>query len=421
MNKKQLKLNHIYHGKAEEILQTFPDNCIDTIVTSPPYWSLRDYHVEGQLGLENTLQEYLDNVLFITKELKRVLKPSGVMFWIHGNSYSGKMGKRIGWSEYPISNQLANERGIAFTFTPTYPLPQKCLTNQNLRLLLRLTDEQGWIHRNTIIWHKPNAMPSPVKDRFTNSYETIFMLTKSKKYFFDLDAIRIPHSESGLKRKKYVLNKFGGNSVNPDGKLSKGLKGGSKGTFVKTNPLGKNPTDVVKVKEVRLEWKEKVDHPDFWSISTEGLNEAHFAVFPKKLIQPMIKSSCPRYICKSCGFIRKRKWKTLSSSHTKAEQEKLRGEYAKHQLRMKKPPNKDWLTKKVSLGWSDCGCNAGWNKGIVLDPFLGSGTTALVALKLNRAFVGIELNQEYIKIAEKRIASWINQTRLEDFTKGERK
>ena len=396
-----LKTNHIYQGDALEVLKTFPDECVDTIITSPPYWSLRDYKTKGQLGLENTLEEYLDKLLSITAELKRVLKPKGVMFWVHGNSYAGNMGKHSGWSEYTrlynIDNSEAQNKGLIFDpdLKLSFSLPQKCLTNQNLRLLLRMTDEQGWINRNMLIWDKPNALPSPVQDRFTCSYETIFMLTKKKKYYFDLDSVRVPYSKTGLERKKRVHAKYGSNIESGGAKLSKGINKGSQPIFIEPHPRGKNPGDV-------------------WTISPANFPGAHFAVFPPKLIEPMIKATCPEKVCKKCGKPREKLF-TKEKKPSQKEREELRGEYSKHQQTLKKPPNKNWLSQEKFIGLSDCGCNSGWEKGIVLDPFLGSGTTALVALKHNRTFIGIELNPDYIKIAEKRIASWINQTRLEDF------
>ncbi|MCE7740455.1 MAG: site-specific DNA-methyltransferase, partial [Candidatus Heimdallarchaeota archaeon] len=149
---------------------------------------------------------------------------------------------------------------------------------------------------------------------------------------------------------------------------------------------------------------------DVWKLSRANFEGAHFAVFPEKLIEPFVKSSCPERICSKCGKASKKQFvKVVDKSGSN------RGEYSKHQKSILKPPN-DW---KPSLfkesGWTDCGCAAGWEKGIVLDPFLGSGTTAVTALKQNKNFVGIELNPEYIELAKKRIKPFLEQTRLTDF------
>ncbi|MCG3256484.1 MAG: site-specific DNA-methyltransferase, partial [Candidatus Heimdallarchaeota archaeon] len=392
-------------GDALEVLKTFPDECVDTIVTSPPYWLCRDYKVKGQLGQEKTLEKYLQKTLQITAELKRVLKPKGVMFWVHGNSYAGKMGKRIGWSEYTgianIDNKEARKRGITFNIKPEYSLPRKCLINQNLRLLLRLTDEQGWINRNTIVWYKPNPLPMPHVDRLTNSYETIFMLVKNQKYFYDLDPIRSPLKHPKAKSKNATIKHEGyGNPVYSGFEYD-----------ASEHEKGKNPGDV-------------------WTIPTESFPESHYAVFNPSLIEPLIKSACPKKICKRCGKPRERINEIIGKKRVSwGVDRKARVLGTKGQPAMKN------ITKTV--GWTDCGCGEGWTKGVVLDCFMGSGTTALVALILKRNFVGIELNPKDIEMAktrtkprnvererkklfekktiEEKVASWEEQTRLEDF------
>ena len=181
---------------------------------------VRDYGVEGQVGLEPTLSEFLEKMLNITKELKRVLKKTGVMFWNHGDNYSAS-GKGMNPTNEPTGKQVyvmknidrnCKHCGKSFKGNPMQNfcsaqcsgvdntprsekglIQPKCLCLQNYRLILRMIDEQGWILRNSIIWNKPNHMPSSVKDRFSNSYEPVFMLTKNKKYWFDLDAVRVPH------------------------------------------------------------------------------------------------------------------------------------------------------------------------------------------------------------------------------------
>jgi len=171
--------NKIICGDVLEELRKFPDNCIDTIITSPPYWRLRDYGVKGQIGLETTLDEYIDKLLKITSELKRVLKSTGVMFWNHGDSYATHSTSRGEGETRPDSSMLkgtglgsSQRRCIAKEFK------EKCLCLQNYRLIIEMIS-QGWILRNTIVWHKPNHMPSSVKDRFANSYEPVFMLVKN--------------------------------------------------------------------------------------------------------------------------------------------------------------------------------------------------------------------------------------------------
>lgn len=380
-------ISKIIQGDTLEVLKQMPDEFVDCIITSPPYWGLRDYGIEGQLGLEPTLEKYIERLLAITAELKRVLKPTGVMFWNHGDSYGGAVSQGYGGI---TNNEFYGKLHAHGRKRPARI--DKCLNLQNYRLIFRMIDEQGWILRNIIIWHKPNHMPSSVKDRFANAYEPVFMLVKSKKYWFDLDAVRVPHKEperSGKKEKIGVV--IGGDSLRSGFAQKEGGWSAYWRGIREYNPLGKNPGDV-------------------WTIPTQPFPEAHFATFPEKLIEPMIKAGCPQWICKKCGEARKR------ISEVRIDEERVPPRWQKVYVGKNKFPEspykrsvsefyKETLAKeRVTIGWTDCGCNAGWRPGIVLDPFMGSGTTAVVARKLGRYYIGIELNPNYITIANKRLA-----------------
>lgn len=329
-----LPINSIIQGDVIEVLKTFPDESIDCIITSPPYYGLRNYGVEGQIGLEPTLQEYLNKMFVVTAELKRVLKKTGTLWWNHGDSYGTGSGSGIR-NRGTQTNKDWQQNGKS-----SIPGYEKSLLLQAHRLAIRMVDEQGYILRNTIIWHKPNCMPSSVRDRFTVDYEPVFFFTKSKKYFFEpqyedyapasdvryRQALRAgrsyntkepyrtntPFSNVAAKIKA-DLTKFkrGVGSVQSRGDDADGLVVGG------TNPSGRNKRCV-------------------WRIPTKPYPEAHFATFPPALIEIPIKAGCPE-------------------------------------------------------------------NGIVLDPFAGSGTTLEVARKLDRQYVGIELNKDYIKLAENRL------------------
>jgi hypothetical protein len=359
----------------------------------------------------------------MTLELKRVLKPGGVMFWNHGDSYGGT-GAKDEYRDPKYPNGRNQLDGLTSKFM------QKCMLMQNYRLILKMIDEQGWILRNTIIWHKPNHMPSSVRDRFTSSYEPIFMLVKSQKYWFDLDAVRVPHktSPNGYVQYENVKGKAWGDHSKDN------IMGAESKKVRCQHPSGKNPGDVI--------WKEQkskiyyeasqrsghygehrpieafrnLRHPlgknpgDFWTIPTQPFPEAHFAVYPEKLIEPLIKAGCPEEICKKCGKARERiteKKATLEKGRKviglgpKTIQGGREGTTLHHNIDIK------------TIGWTDCGCNVGFESGIVLDPFIGAGTTALVALKNNRRFIGFELSPGYCKIAEQRIRPWVLQEKLE--------
>ena len=172
--------NKIIHGDVLKELEKIPGESIDCIITSPPYYGLRDYGVTGQIGLEKTLDGYLQKMLAVTKELKRVLKKEGTLWLNHGDSYAGGGGGNYGYGlsslqggSHPTNKKNRKE------YLESNGVLAKCMELQNYRLVIRMIDEQGWILRNTIIWHKPNCMPSSVKDRFTVDYEPLFFFSKS--------------------------------------------------------------------------------------------------------------------------------------------------------------------------------------------------------------------------------------------------
>jgi len=247
-------------GDCLELIDELDEDSIDLIVTSPPYWGLRDYGVDGQIGLERSLKEYHTRLLEVTAECIRVLKPTGVMFWNHGDSYGGSGGSG---GDYNKGGLREGQPKVG----RSHDTNAKCLTMQNERLIIRMIDEQHWILRNRIIWNKPNGMPSSVTDRFSNNYEPVYMLVKSKHYWFNLDAVRKPYSKNTQKRYQY---NFTGNKIyavrNPFAR--------SDNEKIRENPLGKNPGDV-------------------WAIPTQSYPESHFATFPSALIKLVIKAACP--------------------------------------------------------------------------------------------------------------------------------
>ena len=360
-------------GDNVKLMRKMDPETVDLIVTSPPYWGLRDYGVDGQIGLEPTLEEYHARMLDVTAECMRVLKPTGVMFWNHGDSYGGNQGRGAGKGNE--HDQMISQKNTA----------SKCLAMQNERLIIKMIDDQGWILRNRIIWSKPNGMPSSVTDRFSNKYEPVYMLGKSKKYWFDLDAVRVPHIktaeeyESGAKGMRNRTNKnLAGGAHTP-------ISGGMHTQFCNPqNPIGKNPGDV-------------------WIIPTQPYPESHFATFPTALIEPMINAACPAEICPVCGMARERITEPTGSTMAGI------GNYSKTADHINASPTSSLRTKQViekhMTGWTSCDCNAGWVAGTVLDPFCGSGTVLEVCRLLNRNAVGLELNPEYEPLIKDRSMS----------------
>ena len=317
-------VDRIIQGDCLEEIKKLPDESVDCVVTSPPYWALRDYGVEGQFGLEPTFQEYITKLCDIFDEIKRVLKKEGTCFVNLGDSYIGSPAGKTKPSGFqqehsalngdyqPTIHKFADPKNPASLRAreqvPKQSLPNKSLCQIPNRFAIEMQD-RGWILRNEIIWHKPNAMPSSVKDRFTIDFEKVFFFVKNKKYYFEQQ--RQPHKEVSLNR---IKKPWRGNLTK--GHALGGLKDGDMSKMC--HPDGRNMRTV-------------------WSINTASLKEAHFATYPEALIEPMIKAGCP-------------------------------------------------------MG------------GVVLDPFMGAGTTGLVARKQDKNYIGIELNMEYIEIAERRIA-----------------
>jgi DNA modification methylase len=265
-------------------LRQLRSQSVDSIVCSPPYFGQRDYGVDGQVGTEEKVEDYIDRLVMIFREARRVLKDEGT-FWLNlGDKY--------------IDGQLA---GAPW------------------RTAIALQND-GWLLRSDIIWHKPNAMPSSAKNRPTTDHEYVFLFSKTSKYFYDADAIREPHvtfSEKSRMRGGRAHLKPGGTT--PELGKNSGNQNLHRGTTWDKmfHEKGRNKRTV-------------------WQVSLSKFREAHFAVFPEKLVEPCVLAGCPV-------------------------------------------------------------------QGTVLDPFFGSGTTGVVALRNNRHFVGIDLNADYCKIALKRL------------------
>ena len=297
-----MKINTIYHGDSLQILKTLPDENIDCCVTSPPYWGLRNYGVDSQLGLEKTPEEYVAKMVEVFGEVKRVLKKEGVLFLNLGDTYSQtRWSNKEGtgsWSSKRLKekNPVIDRDGCN--------LPSKNLVGIPWRVAFALQSD-GWYLRQDIIWAKPNPMPESVTDRCTKAHEYIFLLVKSQKYYFDAEAIKEKTNDVNTKPRKF--RKSGGGET---------LRNDTGNDYMPRALRNKRSV---------------------WTINTKPYKGAHFATFPEDLVTPCILAGCPK-------------------------------------------------------------------GGIVLDPFTGSGTTCAVAKRLERNYIGIELNQNYIKLAEERIA-----------------
>lgn len=323
-----LPRNQIVVGDALKQLSTLPDASVDCVVTSPPYYALRDYGAAGQIGLERTVDHWVENLAAISQQAARVLVPTGT-YWLNvGDTYS---------------------------VHPKQGADRKSLLLAPERLVLRLQKE-GWIVRNKIVWAKPNPMPTSIPDRLNTTYEVIYVLTRQPKYFFDLDAIRVPHlsargASSGTGKPVRKEAWRGPNSDTVTGLASLKARGQV------GHPLGKNPGDV-------------------WTITPGGYRSAHHAIYPLALAERMIAAGCPEARCTRCRLPWKRKV--------------IRG--------------LGHVATRAALA-PTCDCTAAREPGIVLDPFMGSGTTAVAAEKLGRDWLGIELNPGFAEAARTRIST----------------
>jgi len=297
-------------GDVLNRLGELPEKSVQCVVTSPPYWGLRDYGHDNQIGLEQTPKEYVNQMVAVFREVNRVLSDDGVLWLNLGDSYSSMRDSKAspdslrGNSDGTAVSAASNRNPKALK---TAGLKHKDLVGIPWRVAFALQDD-GWYLRQDVIWAKPNPMPESVKDRCTKSHEYIFMLTKNARYFFDNDAIKEPSANLGKTKIKFGGSKYG-DSDDP--------KHATKSGHEYTDTGLRNKRDV-------------------WTIPTKPFKDAHFAVMPEALAEPCILSS-----------------------------------------------SKEGDT--------------------VLDPFMGSGTVAVVANKHNRHAVGVELNPEYVEIASRRI------------------
>lgn len=336
-------------GDAVERLRGLSSNAIDCCVTSPPYYALRDYFVPGQIGLEPTVDDWVADLVTVMREVRRVLKPAGSLWLNLGDSFSRH---------------------------PKYGAPAKSLLAAPERLLLALMAE-GFIVRGKVVWSKPNALPNSVADRLNMTYEVVYFLVRSPRYYFDLDAIREPH------RSRTGRRDTTGKSKTPAwaGPLADGSQDGlrrARPAGQPGHPLGKNPGSV-------------------WQIPTYGFRGPHFATFPPELIRRPILSTCPEAVCRRCG----RPWRRRVTVTRLPVGPPSRAPRPRDPQVMRFKDR--WHTVREIGDLIPCGCGAGTVPGVVLDPFMGAGTVGVVAEQLGRDWLGIEISADYRQLALRRI------------------
>lgn len=371
----------IYVGDCIEAMRAMPANSVDCVVTSPPYWGLRDYGVEGQIGLEPTLGQHLEVMVSVFREVWRVLKPKGTLWLNYGDCYAAQPNGKSAAAYKADGSDDRTFRDKPFsTVGPVYDpgynrtprghfhvsdrqsrvetggrivaggyLKPKDLCMIPNRLAIALQDD-GWYVRSEIIWHKPNPMPESVYDRPTTAHEKIWLLTKAEDYFYDHASIREPVTGGTHNRRPGPNSRQNIDRVPVNRKKTVAPGQGIKNNSSFDAALENHTSETRNARNV-------------WSISPRAFREAHFATFPPALAERCMNAGTPKTICSCCGAA------------------------------------------------EGCGpiCEVfGREPGIVFDPFGGAGTVSLVAEQLGLRSVMIELNPEYADIAERRITGGLS-------------
>lgn len=372
------------------------DGSAHCIVTSPPYWGLRDYQVDGQIGLEQTPEAYVENMVAMMREVWRVLRDDGTC-WINlGDSYNGSGGAggdygegglREGQPVYPgrrvgqcghnaiVGSTQKNVQGR----TPIYKgLKPKDLLGIPWMVAFALRAD-GWYLRSDIVWAKPNPMPESVTDRPTKSHEYIFLLSKSPKYYYDCDAIREPQTGNAHAR---------GYGDSPKGRTAEPMNRANSSFHISTSvstvvPGGRNRRTV-------------------WTVATEPYAGAHYATFPTALIVPcVLAGTSQRGVCSKCGA----PWVLETNSHIEYSQKihngtkyHGKGQFQNQAANRHRDGHIPGTKISETSGWHpSCACDAGEPiPAIVLDPFCGSGTTGEVCRNTGRRFVGLDISLQYL-------------------------
>ncbi len=329
----------LYYGDALDVLRALPKQSISCCVTSPPYYRLRDYGVAGQIGLEQTPQEYVARLVAVFEEVRRVLRDDGTL-WINlGDSYAG--GGRGGNGD-DITGRAKNASQLSHSY---FGMKPKQLLGIPWRVAFALQDA-GWYLRSDIIWHKPNPMPESVTDRPTKAHEYLFLLAKSERYWYDAEAITEICSKNTHERiNQNLAAQVGSYRANGGGKTNGPMKAVVRGSTRKIAEAGSGIKMNESFESALCLRVERRNRRTVWTIPTTPYKGAHFATMPPNLVRPCILAGCP-------------------------------------------------------VG------------GVVIDPFIGSGTVAAVALHEGRNAVGIDLNSEYLDLSIERMNSEILQERL---------
>jgi DNA modification methylase len=356
---------------------------------------------KGSLGLEPTVDMYVKHLADIFDIGKQLLKNTGTCWVNLGDSYNANW--RGGGVDTATGSWKIHE-GV-HAFMGQGGKADKCLLQVPARFAIEMV-KRGWILRNEIIWHKFNCMPSSARDRFTVDYEKVFFFVKEKQYWFDTQyepADTYEKRPPGVVRNRMYGYKGKYGSASPSSEFLK--KKGQGGNY---DYKGINSPEGRAKMEGRVKVMGRIKRC-VWSIPTKPFREAHFATFPEALIEPMIKAGCPEHICVKCNKPRIKVYESNNPSQEYMENDEFqqaapKGTFGSRQCIKSLHRNDGGVySSAILVDYTKCQCNAKFEGGTVLDPFNGSGTTGVVAKRLGRKYIGIELNSEYIKMAEQRL------------------
>jgi DNA modification methylase len=382
-------------------MKLMPDCSVQCVVTSPPYWSLRDYQVEGQYGLEETPEAHVAKMVEVFREVRRILRDDATLWLNYGDSYVGSPGGNMGpsasegdqlyerkWKHQHCGTEDGEDAHRKVTRQQGI-LKQKDLVGMPWRVAFALQAD-GWWLRQDIIWHKPNPMPESVTDRCTKSHEYLFLMAKSAHYYFDAEAIREEHSPASYERAKYPT------------------RGNTKKSTDKTDErvFASHFNDL----PLQYNFAAGRNRRSVWTIATEPCKEAHFATFPRKLVEPCIRAgTSEKGCCPKCG----KPWERITQVHKIPRNELPKDDerYRPNRYADNKYANEirdgyecGMYSETKTLGWQpSCECGLDPVPCMVFDPFSGSGTVGLVALPLGRNYIGIELNPAYVEMSRRRL------------------
>lgn len=432
----------ILNGCALEQLRTLPDACVDAIVTSPPYWGLRDYGIEPTdwpacsytpmpglpdievpaerscLGLEPTLHAFLAHLVLIFEECRRVLKPTGSAWVNMGDGYAGSWGGQSRDENHnsPVSGtqiKAAPKQTHTGSMSRFDGLKPKDLIGQPWRVAFAL-QAAGWYLRQDNIWHKPNPMPESIRDRATKAHEYVFHLTKSERYFFDLEAWSEPASENTHARlSQNVEAQIGSARAHAGGKTNGNMKAVCKKSIPHHDGKVKNNASMDAALAVMPLTRNK---RSVWTVPTVAYSEAHYATYPPRLITPpILASTSAQGCCSQCGKPWERK-AILPSSADAPKRQTSKGEGVPEPRGYKTSAGQAWQDWRAAnptqfTEWQptcqcpvSCSPSPQVSPSVVLDPFGGSGTTAQVALEHGRHAILIERGAHNVALIHKRLA-----------------